>query len=139
MWIFTRHGFLSAVKNLNARGPQDALLVRSRSKEDLSRLARFITGKTKGRYVPRVMRTRRADYLYRMTCSRAMLAAFLEAQVAQLDYPNFKNEIAKTDAPRARAYADVWAVLLNYFDPLPVFKEFFDERVVRAFRWKRAS
>ena len=52
-----------------------------------------------------------ADYGFRLATSRENLSAFLAAQVDALGYPNFKSEVAKTEAARAHVYMDVWTAL----------------------------
>jgi hypothetical protein len=108
MWIITTHGFLSVVQNLNSNGPEDALLVRGRVRADLERFSDFAGGRG-GR--PPVVETHDADYGFRLTTSRKLLAAFVAERVATLDYPNFKSEIYKTDPVREKVYEDAWAVL----------------------------
>jgi hypothetical protein len=39
--------------------------------------------------------TPRADYLYRAVVSRGVVADVLAARVDDIDYPNFKNSVAK--------------------------------------------
>lgn len=108
MWIITTQGFLSVVRNLDSRGPGDALLVRGRAIEDLADFAAF----SARRGAPTdVKRTPDADYEFRLTASRETLAAFLAERVGSLDYANFKDEIGNTDAHRAHVYMEVWEAL----------------------------
>ena len=108
MWITTTAGFLSVVQNLNSKGPDDALLVRGRVREDLDHFADFVA-----RYGdrPAVISTPHSDYGYRLTTSREMFAFYLTESVGSLNYPNFKNKVAKADPVRAHIYARVWDVL----------------------------
>jgi len=108
MWLFTTGGFLSIVRNLNATGPEDALLVRGRVRADLERFADF-AGERGAR--PEVVASPEADYGFRLTTSRETLAAFAAGRVAALDYPNFKSEIYRTDPVREKVYEGVWGVL----------------------------
>ncbi len=108
MWIVTTKGFLSAVQNRDAKAPHEALLVRGRVRADLERFADFAAGRGDR---PAVVESPDADYGYRLTTSRETLAAFLALCVDALDYPNFKNEIAKVDEERAHVYTDVWSAL----------------------------
>lgn len=108
MWLITTQGFLSIVRNLDSKGPDDALLVRGRVRADLERFADFAAQPGKR---PAVIESPDADYGFRLTTSRETLSAFLDAQVERLDYPNFKSEVAKTDPKRAHAYMDVWTAL----------------------------
>jgi len=108
MWLITTQGFLSVVRNLDSKGPHDALLVRGRLAGDLELFADFAAQRGKR---PAVIETSDADYGFRLTTSRDAFAAFVAERVVALDYPNFKSEVAKTDPERAHAYMDVWAAL----------------------------
>lgn len=108
MWLITTQGFLSVVQNADAKAPHEALLVRGRVREDLDHFADFVArhGERSG-----VVETPEADYGYRLTTARAVFAAYLADQVDALTYPNFKNEVAKTDPDRAHVYMGVWTAL----------------------------
>jgi len=108
MWLITTSGFLSVVQNLNSTGPDDALLVRGRVRADLERFADFAARRGAR---PEVVESPDADYGFRLTTSRDVLAAFVAERVATLDYPNFKSEIYKADPVREKVYEDAWAVL----------------------------
>ncbi|MBK9063915.1 MAG: hypothetical protein IPL89_12085 [Acidobacteria bacterium] len=108
MWLITTSGFLSIVRNLNSTRPDDALLVRGRVRADLERFADFAARRGAR---PTVVESPDADYGFRLTTSREVLAAFVAERVAALDYPNFKSEVAKADPQRAHAYMDVWSAL----------------------------
>ena len=54
------------------------------------------------------------DYRYRARAKRGEVAKALSKLVQQLDYANFKDEVAaKQDEYRASLYHDVWTVLKN--------------------------
>jgi len=111
MWIVTTKGFLSVVSNRDERTPEDALLVRSRAREDIEDYAGFVEGRTSTR--PQIIEIPQADYEHRCTTSRELFAAYLGQHATAIDYPNFKSEVAKTSAFRARIYQRVWSVLLD--------------------------
>ena len=108
MWLITTSGFLSVVRNLDSRGPDDALLVRGRVRADIERFADFAARRG---VRPAVVASPDADYGFRLTTSRDVLAAFVAERVASLDYPNFKSEIYKADPVREKVYEDAWAIL----------------------------
>ena len=108
MWIITTRGFLSVVQNTQSKGPHEALLVRGRVREDLDHFADF-AARHGGR--PAVASTPDADYGYRLTTSRALLASYLAESVDALDYPNFKARVAEGHPRRAHIYLSVWAAL----------------------------
>jgi hypothetical protein len=108
MWIITTQGFLSVVQNLRSTSPGDALLVRGRVREDLDDFADFAARHGDR---PAVSATPHADYGYRLTTSRELLASYLAAQVGALDYPNFKARVGEGHPRRANIYMRVWDAL----------------------------
>ena len=109
MWIATKSGYLSIVRNSNPDCPAaEEMLVRSRVREDLEYFAGYAS--SSAHYLV-VRCTPEADYPYRLFCSRSAVARFLASQADEITYENFKSEIAKTDRPRALVYTRVWAAL----------------------------
>ena len=102
MWLLTPDGFYSIVQK-----PGEAeLCIRARDAGDLDRL--------RVRYLPTLtetLETRGGDYRYRAWVEREALSEGLAAIARDLDYSNFKNEVAKLDPDRAHTYGHVWAVL----------------------------
>jgi hypothetical protein len=108
MWLVTTHGFFSIVQNLYSTGADDALLVRGRVRTDLERFADFASRR---RARTAVVASPDADYGFRLTTSREVLASFVAERLAALDYPNFKDEVANVDPKRAHVYMGVWTAL----------------------------
>lgn len=106
MWIFTQHGFVSAVDNGHVPGK---LAVRARDKRSLELLA-DITNQE-------IRQSERSDYPYRVYVTKEEFSDFLLAHVETLDYPNFKDQVYAT---RGRAYAEacsnVWSAMLDVTD-----------------------
>jgi hypothetical protein len=111
MWIASKQGFLSIVENRNSKTEDDELLVRARVRADLVDLINFIIDRN--HTAPFIACTPEADYQFRTVVSRRELSAYLAQLVKEIDYPNFKNEVAKSDPERAVTYGGVWAVLNN--------------------------
>ena len=82
MWIFTPTGFLSVVEH---RDDIRCLIVRARAKEDLKDIGEFA--------VQEIIEMPEADYRYRVEVARVTFAAYMQTQVAQIDYPNFKERL----------------------------------------------
>jgi hypothetical protein len=102
MWLLTPDGFYSIVQ----KAGEDELCVRARDAGDLDRLrARFLPTLTD------TIETRGGDYRYRAWVSRDALAEGLAAIARDLDYANFKDEVARRDPERAHVYSRVWNVL----------------------------
>lgn len=106
MWIFTKYGFVSAVQHRDDAG---TLLVRARDRQSLVRLAHQ-TDTT-------IQRTPTADYPYRVTVSRYAFAQWVEDQIHDLRYPNFKSEVYVTrGAEFAEPLHEIWSVMHDVED-----------------------
>lgn len=89
MWIFTKHGFASAVQD---RRDHDRLMVRFRDPDDATAYAKALVAANR-RWVrtPRIWRDDRADYLWRFVCPKYQWAFLLAELTDELDYANFKS------------------------------------------------
>lgn len=106
MWTFTKDGFFSAVEDIK---DHSRVVVRAREKADIVRLAKKIGVKPykSGAY---------ADYEYRLWAKKIDWAEYLAMSVTELDYPNFKDAMAKRfGAKRMDQLHTVWAVMAGYF------------------------
>jgi hypothetical protein len=102
MWLLIPEGFYSIVQKQGER----ELCVRARVGADLDRLRET--------YLPALsetVETSGSDYRYRAWISRDGLAEGMAQIVRNLDYANFKNEVARHDRSRAHVYGDAWGVL----------------------------
>lgn len=103
MWLLTPIGFFSAVCK-----PGDAgLTIRSRVAGDLDAL--------RNQYLPTLSATQAgggSDYPYRARCSHEDWASALSRMALDIDYANFKTEVAKRQGyERAHVYSEVWSAL----------------------------
>ena len=100
MWLMTNFGFFSVVK----KEGESHLTVRARAKQDLLNL--------KERYLPAVGAIEVSDYTdyrYRVHMPQETFAEALKDIALDIDYPNFKNSVARRQGKaRARVYEDVW-------------------------------
>ena len=106
MWIFTDTGFISIV-----RKPErpDSLTVRARDRKSLEALAALASAEIK--------RSPHGDYPYRVFVGDAEFNQWLFSRTAELDYSNFKNQVAKTRGSKfAHLLHDVWAAMLGAED-----------------------
>jgi 8-oxo-dGTP pyrophosphatase MutT (NUDIX family) len=108
MWIITPLGFFSIVQkptDLSA----DTLTVRARVRSDLDALrAAVLPG------LGKITESKSTDYRFRATAPRSMVEAAMVKLTQQLDYSNFKNQVAKVQgSKRANLYHDVWDVLMR--------------------------
>lgn len=106
MWLMTSLGFFSI-----ARKPDDVaagtLTIRSRDRSDLEAL--------RERYLPslsKIVENSGTDYRYRAKAPRSDVAKAFEKIVHDLDYENFKDEVARKQGnDRAKVYGEVWGIL----------------------------
>jgi hypothetical protein len=106
MWIFTDTGFISAV-----RKPErpDSLTVRARDRKSLEALATLAGAEIK--------RSPHGDYPYRVFVADSLFNQWLLERTAELDYSNFKNQVAKTRGSKfVHLLHDVWAAMLGAED-----------------------
>lgn len=101
MWLFSKHGFFSAVQNYN---DENLIHVRARFKGDLERLC-----KTYG-VEPNVVETPHGDYPLRMDFDRKKWGEIVKGEAEAIDYINFKNAV-HDGTERDYAYFKVWDVL----------------------------
>lgn len=96
MWVFLSDSFLSVVQK---PGQTDTLTVRARIAGDIERVFPDAV----------VQAGRGTDYKYRAEVARTKVMETLAAQIANLQYANFKATVK--DRARHDAYMDVWAVM----------------------------
>ena len=106
MWLITPVGFFSIVQKPSDVAA-DTLTVRARVQGDLEALRKqFLPG------LGPIQESKVNDYRFRSIATRAEIAAAMASLVNQLDYSNFKNQVAKVQgSARAHLYHDVWDVL----------------------------
>jgi hypothetical protein len=106
MWVFTQHGFVSAVQHFDN---QEQIVVRSRDKESLALASAFFETK--------VISSPSNDYPFRIVLSRDQFAEFIQTEVAMLDYTNFKSRL---DVSRGEHWHDtasqVWSIMHDIED-----------------------
>ncbi len=105
MWLITPLGFFSVVRKKG----DTHLTVRARVAGDLDRL--------RERYLPDLSPVKAhagTDYPYRATVSARSWALALSDMGRDIDYSNFKDEVAKVQGhDRAHVYANVWTALMG--------------------------
>jgi hypothetical protein len=101
MWIFTKDGFFSVVKD-NYCG-EGELMVRSRVKKDLERFL-VKTGLSSN-----IITLAEADYRYRIKVKKEAWSKYCAQEADGIDYSNVKGTIAPYSEPeRADAYYGCW-------------------------------
>ena len=116
MWLFTKYGFFSAVCARAGDGkhgqPVDPsrIMVRARVRGHLEAL--------KSRFAPllgecEIKEDAGTDYAYRIFVAKDAWTKVLVAVAEEMDYNNFKSEVAQSNADREyeAALHEVWAVM----------------------------
>jgi hypothetical protein len=100
MWLMTKFGFFSIVK----KEGEAYLTIRARVKQDLLSLKEhYLTA------IGAIEESDYTDYRYRVRVPCEAFAAALKDIALDIDYPNFKNSVARRQGRvRARVYEDVW-------------------------------
>jgi hypothetical protein len=106
MWFITPIGFFSVVQK-SSDVARDSLTIRSRVRTDLEALRRH--------HLPGlgdISESKSNDYRFRAVAPRAEVAAAMADMILQLNYSNFKSQVALSQGPaRSDLYHDVWVVL----------------------------
>ena len=118
MWIFTKHGFFSAVCARQGDGghqePVDAerIMVRARVRRHLEALKEQFPDLLDECEIQASTRT---DYAYRLFVPKPAWVQVLAGLAEETDYDNFKSEVAHHQGAAGAAYEhalhDVWSVM----------------------------
>jgi len=118
MWLFTKHGFFSAVCARQGDGQHnqpidlDLIMVRARIRQHLETL--------RERFPDQLSRTEicefsKADYAFRIFVPKPVWTQVLVKLNEEMDYDNFKSEVARHQGSKGASYAnalhDVWEVM----------------------------
>ena len=106
MWLFSKHGFFSAVENFN---DANLIHVRARFQGDLERLCAAHGVPSNVKQIPG------SDYPFRMDFGRETWGRIVRQEAENIDYTNFKDAV-HDGTKRDRAYMEVWGVLQKYED-----------------------
>ena len=117
MWLITPIGFFSVVQK-PADKKTGVLTIRARVRGDLDKL--------REKYLPSlgpIEDSVGTDYRYRANAPQAETSTAVARMIADIDYSNFKNEVAKSQGHnRSDVYHDVWTVL-NRLQTDPMFAD----------------
>jgi hypothetical protein len=118
MWIFTKHGFFSAVCARQGAGRHgepvdiDRIMVRARIRGHLEALKkRFpdLLGDCE------IQESAGTDYAYRLFVQKSAWTQVLAGLAEETDYDNFKSEVARHQGRAGAAYEhslqEVWSVM----------------------------
>jgi hypothetical protein len=102
----TKDGFFSAVQKPDCKPGE--LEIRARCQADLKALMRTIGVKI------RIIKTPKADYLYRIRITKVQWAEYLTEAATNIRYDNFKNASCNNDHDRGMAYMQCWSALYEW-------------------------
>jgi hypothetical protein len=118
MWIFSRHGFFSAVCARQGDGKHsqpvdiDRIMVRARLKGQLEALKRQLPELLRECDIKEFAGT---DYAFRIFVAKSVWSQVLARLAEEIDYDNFKAEVARHQGTAGAAYEDalhdVWSVM----------------------------
>jgi hypothetical protein len=118
MWIFTKHGFFSAVCARQGDGKhgqpvdRDRIMVRARVRGHLEALQKRFLDLLGGCEIQISVGT---DYAYRLFVQKSAWTQVLAALAEETDYDNFKPEVARHQGRAGAAYEhslhEVWSVM----------------------------
>ena len=101
MWVFTRHGFFSAVQHFEN---PNLIHVRARFQGDLERLCQMYSVHADIQHTPG------NDYPFRMDFDRGTWSQIMASEANAIDYENFKSAVHDGTA-RDTAYMRCWTAL----------------------------
>ncbi len=118
MWVFTRHGFFSAVCARQGDGKlgqavdPDRIMIRTRVRDHLEALKQTfpdLLGESTIQVFPGT------DYAYRIFVRKSAWTQVLARLAEETDYDNFKSEVARYQGRAGAAYEhalhEVWSVM----------------------------
>ncbi|GMV11400.1 MAG: hypothetical protein AMXMBFR55_31340 [Gemmatimonadota bacterium] len=118
MWLFTKHGFFSAVCARQGDGahgqPVDTsrMMVRARLRPHLEALTARFPDELEG---CEIVETKRSDYAFRLFVGKAAWTRVAAALAEEIDYDNFKDEVEKYQGDDGAGYhhalGDIWSVM----------------------------
>ena len=108
MWLITRTGFFSVVCKPGDK-VAGVLTIRARVRSDLDALRENYLHS-----LGEIHENAGTDYRFRAKARREEVEKALAKMVHDIDYDNFKNEVAKKQSKyRARIYSEIWNVLFD--------------------------
>ena len=118
MWIFTKHGFFSAVCARQGNGKHgqpvdlDRIMVRARLRGHLEALKKRFP-ELLGEY--EIQESAGTDYAFRLFVPKSAWTQVVAGLAEETEYDNFKSEVARHQghggAPYRHALHDVWSVM----------------------------
>jgi len=118
MWIFTKHGFFSAVCARQGNGKHgqsvdpNRIMIRARVRDHLDALKKRFPDLLGGCEIQESSVT---DYAYRLFIPKSDWMKVLAGLAEETDYDNFKSEVADHQGKAGAAYEhslhDVWSVM----------------------------
>jgi 8-oxo-dGTP diphosphatase len=113
MWLMTKFGFFSVVEKPEDKG-KGMLTIRARVRGDLDALRHYLP------QMGDIVSNAGSDYRFRVRVTKEDWAAASSKMALDIDYPNFKDKVAKEQGKsRASTYGKVWSALFDLHEPPP--------------------
>jgi 8-oxo-dGTP pyrophosphatase MutT (NUDIX family) len=113
MWLMTKFGFFSIVDKPEDKG-KGMLTIRARVRKDLDSLRHYLP------QMGEIVSNAGSDYRFRVRVKKEDWAAASSKIALDIDYPNFKDKVAKEQGKsRASIYGKVWSALFDLHEPPP--------------------
>lgn len=107
MWLFTQHGFISAVEWQKKDEHEGMIVLRAREQGDLDRVRKFMPEMT----TPVVV-TPSSDYRFRVWIEAEAFGRGLARLAEDIDYGNFKSRVAdRLGHRRSNPLHDIWTIM----------------------------
>lgn len=107
MWLFTKRGFYSIVGDKLKEGHWQ---IRARALKDMRNLVDIV------KYQGEIIRTPKADYLYRIVVDANQLMIIMTTLSQDINYTNFKDEIKHTPDQKDKLdiLHPIWSDMFQY-------------------------
>ena len=112
MWLFSKQGFYSVVKDKYCSDGE--LMIRARVRIDLERLLDKITSANGDSFKADILTLENADYRYRMKIKVYQWVKYVAKEAAKIDYENVKETITWHEPGRSTAYYGCWQALYTW-------------------------
>jgi len=112
MWIASKFGFFSIVKDISTNQNVHIWMVRARVKSDIENVADLLEIEHGD-----IIESDDSDYQYRILVNLPQLEDLMSEFAVNVDYPNFKDMIAETDDQMSKVpfYTRVWSMFAEEF------------------------
>lgn len=108
MWIFTKYGYFSIVKD---QRNSEHYQIRSRTLNDIKNVVKLL--ELTDKYI---ITTSNADYLYRIVIDKSDYKSFMDQITESVNYTNFKDMTHNTldQIDKSELLLEIWCIMKEY-------------------------